>query len=150
MQFSPASPVSELQVIRDLQILPLALSAFLAVLAVAAIGYAVTAAVTRRRHDLAILQALGLTRRQTRLAVATQATVLALIGLIFGIPLGLALGRLIWRTVAGFTPLAYHPPLAVWALLLITPAAVLIVNVLAAWPQWLATRLRAGQILRAE
>jgi cell division protein FtsX len=150
VQFSPVAPVDEITVIRDLEVLPLALAAFLAVLAVAAIGYAVTAAVSRRRHDLAVLQALGLTRRQTRLAVATQATVLALAGLLFGIPLGLALGRFIWRDVAGLTPLAYHPPLAVWALVLIAPAALLTVNILAVWPQWLAIRHRAGQILRTE
>ena len=82
--------------------------------------------------------------------VTTQATVLALTGLAFGIPLGLILGRVIWRVVAGFTPLAYHPPLAVWALLLIGPAALLIVNLLAAWPQRPAARLHAGQVLRSE
>jgi len=150
MTWSPPEPIDAVQEIQDLKVLPLALSAFLAVLAVAAIGYAVAAAVSRRRHDLAVLQALGLTRGQTRLAVATQASVLALVGLLFGIPLGLALGRLLWRAVAGFTPLAYQPPLAVWALVLIAPAALLVVNLLAAWPQWLATRLRAGQILRTE
>jgi FtsX-like permease family protein len=150
MQFGPVDPVEELTVIRDLEVLPLALAVFLAVLAVAAIGYAVAAAVSRRRRDLAVLQALGMTRGQTRLAVATQATVLAVAGLLFGIPLGLALGRFIWRDVAGLTPLAYHPPLAVWALLLIAPAALLTVNILAVWPQWLAIRHRAGQILRTE
>ena len=82
--------------------------------------------------------------------MATQATVLALAGLLFGIPLGLALGRFLWRDVAGITPLAYHPPLAVWALVLITPAAVLVVNLVAVWPQWRAIRTRAGQVLRTE
>jgi cell division protein FtsX len=150
VQFGPVDPVQELTIIRDLEVLPLALAAFLAVLAVAAIGYAVAAAVSRRRRDLAVLQALGMSRRQTRLAVATQATVLAVTGLLFGIPLGLAVGRFIWRDVAGLTPLAYHPPLAVWALLLIAPAALLTVNILAVWPQWLAVRHRAGQVLRTE
>ena len=144
MQVTLQPPVDELKVIRDLEDLPLALGAFLAVLAVAAVGYAVTAAVIRRRRDLAVLRALGLTRRQTRLAVATQATVLALAGLLFGIPLGLALGRFLWRDAAGIAPLAYHPPLAVWALVLITPAAVLVVNLVAVWPQWRAIRMRAG------
>jgi ABC-type antimicrobial peptide transport system permease subunit len=116
----------------------------------AAIGYALATAVSRRRHELAVLRALGMTRRQTRLAVSIQATVLALAGLAFGIPLGLALGRVIWRVVAGFTPLAYHPPIAVWALLLIAPAALVIVNVLAFWPQRQAARLDVGQVLRTE
>jgi ABC-type antimicrobial peptide transport system permease subunit len=91
-----------------------------------------------------------MTRRQTRMVVATQASVLAMIGLVFGIPLGLALGRNIWRVIAGFTPLAYHPPLAVWALLLIGPIALLAANMLAAWPAHHAARLRTGQELRTE
>jgi hypothetical protein len=150
MTFSPPGPVDEVQVIRDLQALPLALGAFLALLAIGAVGHALAVAVSRRRHELAVLRALGMTRRQTRLAVAAQGTVLALAGLAFGIPLGLLLGRSIWRVVAGFTPLAYHPPLAVWTLLLIGPAALLIVNMLAAWPQRQATRQRISQVLRTE
>ena len=49
--------------------LPLALSAFLAVLAVGAVGHALSIAVRRRRHELAVLRALGLTRRQSRLVI---------------------------------------------------------------------------------
>jgi hypothetical protein len=63
--------------------------------------------------------------------VATQASVLALIGLAFGIPLGLILGRYVWRAVAGFTPLAYHPPVALLAILLISPITLLVANTLA-------------------
>jgi hypothetical protein len=148
--FTPPPPLPEIQVIKDLQLLPLALSAFLALLAVGAVGHALSIAVSRRRHDLAVLRALGMTRRQTRMVVATQASVLAAIGLVFGVPLGLALGRSIWRLVAGFAPLAYHPPLAVWALLLIGPVVLLAANVLAAWPGQHAARLRTGQVLRTE
>ena len=148
--FTPPDPIPEVQEIQDLELLPVALSAFLALLAISAVGHALSIAVRRRRHDLAVLRALGITRRQARLVVTTQASLLALIGLILGVPLGIALGRAIWRTVAGFTPLAYHPPLALLALLLIAPAALLAANALAAWPQRRAARLQAGQILRSE
>jgi hypothetical protein len=148
--FTPSPPVPEVQVIKDLELLPLALSVFLALLAIGAVGHALSIAVDRRRHDLAVLLALGMTRLQTRMVVATQASVLAVIGLVFGVPLGLALGRGIWRVVAGFTPLAYHPPLAVWALLLIGPIALLVANTLAAWPEQHAARLHTGQVLRTE
>ena len=97
-----------------------------------------------------MLRALGITRRQARLVVTTQASLLAVIGLLFGVPLGIALGRAVWRTVAGFTPLAYHPPVALAALLLIGPVALLAANALAAWPQRRAARLHAGQALRSE
>ena len=110
--FTPPAPMAEVQEIKDLELLPVALSAFLALLAVSAVGHALAIAVRRRRHDLAVLRALGMTRAQSRLVVTTQASLLAVIGLLFGVPLGIALGRAVWRTVAGFTPLAYHPPVA--------------------------------------
>ena len=148
--FTPPGQPQDIESIKDLAILPLALGAFLALLAVSAIGHALFIAVNRRRRELAVLRALGMTRLQTRIVVATQASVLAVIGLVFGVPLGVALGRVIWRAVADFTPLAYHPPLALWALVLIVPATLLAANTLAAWPQRRATRLRTAQALRTE
>ncbi len=46
--------------------------------------------------------------------------------------------------------MTYFPPVAVWALLLIAPAALAAAIVLAAWPGERAARLRPGQLLRAE
>jgi hypothetical protein len=148
--FTPPPALPDVQVIKDLELLPLALGAFLALLALGAVGHALSIAVNRRRHELAVLRALGMTRVQIRMAIATQASVLAVIGLAFGVPIGVALGRAIWRVVTGFTPLAYHPPLAVLALLLIGPIALLAANALAAWPQHRAARLGAAQVLRTE
>ncbi len=148
--FGPPPPPTEVQQIKDVAVLPLALSAFLALLAIGAVGHALSIAVRRRGHELAVLRALGLTRRQCRLVIATQASLLAVIGLAFGIPLGIALGRILWRAAADITPLAYYPPLALWALLLIGPLALLAANLLAAWPGRRAARLRTGQILRSE
>jgi hypothetical protein len=148
--FAPPPAQPEVQQIKELEVLPLALAAFLAVLAFAAVGHTLSIAVNRRRHELAVLRALGMTRLQTQMAIATQASLLALVGLALGVPLGLALGRGIWRVVAGFTPLAYHPPVAGWALLLIGPIALVGANALAAWPGRHAARLRTGQVLRTE
>ncbi len=72
------------------------------------------------------------------------------VGLLFGIPLGVALGRTLWQVVADSTPLHYVPPLAFWALVLIVPLALVIVNLLAAFPGQRAARLPVNQILRAE
>jgi ABC-type antimicrobial peptide transport system permease subunit len=82
--------------------------------------------------------------------IATQASLLAVIGLAFGIPLGVALGRTLWAAAADMTPLAYQPPVALWALLLIGPLALLAAILLATWPAERAARLRTGQILRTE
>jgi hypothetical protein len=147
--FAPAPPQAVLEV-KDVAVLPLALGGFLVLLALGAVGHALATAVRRRRHELAILRALGVTRLQSRLVVVTQASVLAAIGLVLGVPLGVALGRITWRLVAENTPLAYHPPLAVWALALVGPVALLAANLLAAWPGQRAARLRSAQILRTE
>jgi ABC-type antimicrobial peptide transport system permease subunit len=126
------------------------LAGFLALLAIGAVGHALATAVRRRWHDLAVLRALGMTCRQSRVVVVTQASVLALIGLAAGIPLGVALGRIVWRYVAETTPVFYVPPIAVLALALIGPVALVVTNLLAAVPARLAAKLRIGQVLRAE
>jgi hypothetical protein len=147
--FAPPPPQA-LLVVKDVAVLPLALGAFLVLLALGAVGHALATAVHRRRGELAVLRALGMTGLQSRLVVVTQASVLAAVGLAVGLPLGFALGRFVWRLVAQSTPLAYHPPLAFWALVLIGPLALLAANLLSAWPGQRAARLRSAQILRAE
>jgi ABC-type lipoprotein release transport system permease subunit len=109
-----------------------------------------TTAVRRRRHDLAVLRALGMTPRQSRAVILTQSSVLAVVGLVFGVPLGVAAGRTLWRVVADYTPLQYVPPVALWTLLLVVPLTLLIAALLAAWPGHRAARLPIGVVLRAE
>jgi ABC-type lipoprotein release transport system permease subunit len=150
LSLDPPDVPTELSVIRKVERLPIFLGGFLAVLAVGAVGHALATAVRRRAHDLAVLRAVGMTRWQCRWVVVTQASVLAAFGLVFGVPIGLALGRTVWRVVAHNTPVQYVPPLAVWALVLIGPAVLIVANVLAAWPGHQAARLRVAQMLRAE
>jgi ABC-type lipoprotein release transport system permease subunit len=150
VSFSGPEVPSEISQLREVRKLPIALGIFLVLLALGAVGHALATAVRRRAHDLAVLRALGMTQGQCRWVVVTQATVLAIIGLIFGVPLGVAIGRTVWRSVANYTPLQYVPPLAFWALVLVAPAALVVVNLLAAWPGHRAARLRIAQILRAE
>ncbi|WP_026877464.1 FtsX-like permease family protein [Jiangella gansuensis] len=141
------APVAELRQIRSL---PVFLAAFLVVLALGAVGHALATAVRRRRRDVAVLRALGMTRPQSRGIVLTQASLLALIGLAAGIPLGLALGRTLWRYVADTTPLFYVAPVAALALALVVPLALVATNLLAAWPSQRAASMRVGHVLRAE
>lgn len=141
------SPIAELRQVRTL---PVFLAGFLTMLALGAVGHALATAVRKRRHDVAILRAIGLTRTQSRAVVLTQATVLALVGLVMGIPLGVALGRTVWRYVADTTPLFYVPPVAVVALVLAVPVALIAANVLAVWPGHRAASLRVSHVLRTE
>ncbi|GAA2573992.1 hypothetical protein GCM10010210_56970 [Pseudonocardia hydrocarbonoxydans] len=149
-ELAPVGPPYEAGLLRNVEVLPVVLGGFLALLAVGAVGHALATAVRRRRHDVAVLRALGMTRRQARGVVVTQATVLAAVGLLAGLPLGVALGRVLWRVVADITPLQYAAPAAALALLLAAPVTVLVVNALAARPGGHAARLRVGDVLRAD
>jgi hypothetical protein len=143
----PPRQVADLQ---QVTALPLFLAGFLGLLAIGAVGHALATAVRRRRLDIAVLRAVGMTPRQARWVVVVQASVLAVVGLALGVPLGLALGRVLWQVVADFTPLQYAPPVALVALSAIGPAALVVANLLAAWPGRSAARLRIGAVLRTE
>jgi hypothetical protein len=150
IDLQPPEQPTQVAELQDIRVLPVVLGGFLLVLALGAVGHALAIAVRRRRHEMAVLRALGMTRWQCRGVVVTQASVLAVVGLAFGVPVGIALARVLWRHVATTTPLDYHPPLAVWALALVVPLALVLANLLAAWPGHRAARLRVGQTLRTE
>jgi predicted lysophospholipase L1 biosynthesis ABC-type transport system permease subunit len=139
--------VADLARIEDL---PLALGAFFAMLACATVAHALVTTVRRRRHDLAVLRAIGFTRRQTRGAIAWQATLLAVAGLIVGVPIGIAVGRLAWRWLADDFPIVYVPPAALLAVFAVGVIAIVIANALAAGPAHAATRIRPAEALRVE
>jgi len=150
LEFDPIDPPDEVAELLQVRVLPVVLGIFLAVLALGAVGHALVTVARGRANDIAILRTLGLTRRDCRLILTTQSTVLAVVGLAFGIPAGLTIGRLLWHVVAEYTPVQYVPPLAMGVLLAITPAAIVLAGLLAAWPAHRAAHLRVAQILRTE
>jgi ABC-type antimicrobial peptide transport system permease subunit len=126
------------------------LAVFLALLGAATVAHALVTTVRRRRFDLAVLRSIGFTRRQSRLSIAWQATLLAAVGLLVGVPLGIVVGRVVRRWVADDFPLVYVPPIEVIAVLLVVPIVLLVAQGLAAGPAHAATRIRPAQTLRTE
>jgi ABC-type lipoprotein release transport system permease subunit len=129
---------------------PLVLAAVVALMAAATLGHTLVTSIRRRRLDLAILKTLGFSRRQVSSTVAWQATALALIALLIGVPLGIFGGRWAWILYAdhlGVVPFAVIPIVAV---LLAVPATIVVANLLAVVPGRIAARLKAGPVLRSE
>jgi hypothetical protein len=145
-----SGPPQDVLFLRNVRTLPRALAAFLAVLAVAALGHALVTAVRRRRHDLAVLRAIGFRPRQSAACIFWQAITVALVGLALGIPIGVVVGRLSWRWVADSTPLLYVAPIAALAILIAIPAAIALANLLAAYPARRAAGVRPAEVLRTE
>lgn len=130
--------------------LPIFLGGAFAVLAAAVLGHMVSASVRRRRRDLAILKTLGLGRRQIRAAVGWQATLLVLVALAVGIPVGIIGGRWAWTALANGVGVLPEPRVPLGAVLTIVPAAVLLANLVAALPGRIAARTQPAIVLRSE
>src|SRR5262249_20317538 len=88
----PPLAAAEISAIGEMRSLPLALGIFFVLLAIATVAHALVTTVSRRSHDLAILRSIGFTRRNSRAAIAWQATLLAVVGLVVGVPLGILAG----------------------------------------------------------
>jgi hypothetical protein len=136
--------------LRRMEDLPLALAGFFALLACATVAHALVTTVRRRRHDLAVLRSIGFTRRQTRRAIAWQATLISAVGIVIGVPLGIVAGRVTWRWLADDFPIAYVPPFALLAVLVVASVAVVLANAMAAGPAHVAGRIRPAEALRVE
>jgi ABC-type antimicrobial peptide transport system permease subunit len=130
--------------------LPRLLAAFLVLLGVGALGHVLATSARRRRHDFAVLRALGLSRTGSRVVLNAQGTVIGLVGLVLGIPAGIVLGRVAWGLVAESVPLEVVQPVAVLATLILVPAALIVANGLALWPGRRVARLRPAEVLRSE
>lgn len=129
---------------------PSYLALALAAGAVFALGLALVASVRRRRRDLALLKALGFTQRQLAAAVAWQATVAAVIGLVVGIPIGALIGRELWTLFARNINVVPEPTVPVLSMTVLALGALIFANVVALLPGRSAARTSAALILSAE
>ena len=130
--------------------LPSLIIAVFVAAAAAALAHALVTSIRRRRRDLAILKTIGFTRGQVAAAVAWHATTVAAIGILVGLPLGLAVGRFAWNVFAddlGVMPQVVTPVALIAA---VVPAGILLGNLIAVLPGWNAARTRPAIVLRAE
>ena len=129
---------------------PAVLGAWLAAGALAGLALTLVATVRRRRHEFAVMKALGCTPRQLAAIVAWQAGVAVGIGLCIGVPVGIATGRTSWNAFAGGIHAVPRTSVPVGTLTLVAVSAVLLAVLVAAIPGTVAARTRTSQLLRAE
>lgn len=127
---------------------PLVISVMVALFGVATLVHLLLVSVARRRREAGLLKVLGFVRHQVAAVVFWEATTVALVGIIAGLPLGAAAGRAIWHAFAanlGAVPVSVVPI----GLLGILAAGVLVVaNALAIGPALVASRAHPGELLR--
>jgi hypothetical protein len=147
---STPHPPPEVDRLRHVAWFPPSLAVLLGLLALVALTHALFTSVRRHRRDLAMLKVLGFEPRQVRATVRWEATTIAVIGLVVGLPLGVLLGRYAWERVAdgiGITPTVVVPSTAI---ALLVAGAIVVVNGIGFARGQAAARTRAAIALQSE
>jgi FtsX-like permease family len=146
----PVQRPAEIVNYKSMGTMPAVLAGGVAAGTVAALGLTLVASVRRRRRDLALLKTLGFTRGQLAAAVAWQSTVVAVVGLVIGVPLGIAAGRWLWLAFARELSAVPDPVVPTASIALAAVTALVLANLVAAVPGRQAARTPAALLLRAE
>jgi ABC-type lipoprotein release transport system permease subunit len=117
---------------------------------VGTLAHVMITGVNRRRRDLAVLKALGFTRSQVLRVVSWEASALAAVALLAGMPLGVLAGRWAWIAFAGSAGVSRTPAIELPLVLLTVPATLLLASLIAAQPGWQAARIRPATVLRTQ
>ena len=129
---------------------PLTLAVVLAAAMIVSVGATVQGSTRRRRRDLAMMKALGMTRRQVRGIVLWQSSTLLIISAALGLVLGWVVGHLLWSAFAssiGVVPVTVLP----WGLVLVGLLILVVAgNTLTALPAESAARAPDAPLLRRE
>ncbi len=126
---------------------PLILGVILVLFGVATLMHLLLVSVARRRPELGLLKALGFVRRQVAFSVLWQATTVALVGIIIGVPAGVAAGRLIWQAFAANLGVVPVTVVTAWVIAAIALGTVLVANAMAIGPSLAAARSRPASLL---
>jgi ABC-type antimicrobial peptide transport system permease subunit len=129
---------------------PTVVAATLAAVAALALGIIVWGATQSRRHELAVLRALGFRPNQVRWSIRIQSLMVTLTALTIGVPLGIIAGRVLWRTFAGQLGVVPDPTSAAATIAVVVAIALLLALIAAELPARRATATHPAANLRAE
>jgi hypothetical protein len=129
---------------------PLIMGLVLILFGAATLTHVLVVSVTRRRREMGLLKALGFIRRQVAFTLAWQTTTVAVIGIVVGVPAGIAIGRLVWRVFADNLGVVPVPVVAGWVIVAVALGTLVVANLLAIGPALVAARSRPTSLLRSE
>jgi ABC-type antimicrobial peptide transport system permease subunit len=129
---------------------PLTLALVLAAAMILSVWATVQASTRRRRRDLAMMKALGMTRRQVRAIVLWQSSTILVISAVLGLVLGWAAGHLVWSAYTSSLGVPAVTVLPLGVVLLGLLILVVAGDALTALPAELAARTPSGSLLRHE
>ena len=126
---------------------PLLVAALFAVFAAISLGLALVASVRRRLRDLAVLRSLGFTSGQLKSAVGWHATTIVVVGLVFGVPIGIVGSLNLWRAFANQLDVVAEPHSPIALVAVVVVLAFLVANAVAVVPARAAGRVQPAILL---
>jgi ABC-type lipoprotein release transport system permease subunit len=146
----PSTRPGSVTSLRDIADVPMIVAVIAVLMGAAAVAYGLALTVRRRREDLAILRSLGLTPSQTGSVMTWQASVVAIVSVVLGLPIGIGLGRAIWSSVAGRSNLIVRPEVPPLVLFGLAVGALVVALAASVLPSRRARRLQPARVLRGE
>lgn len=129
---------------------PLIFGLVLIVFGITTLVHVLIVSVARRRREAGLLRSLGFVRRQVAYSVWWQTATIALVGLLMGVPVGIASGRAVWQAFArslGVVPDSVVEP---WVIVAVAFGTFVVASALAIGPAVMAARAQPASLLRSE
>jgi predicted lysophospholipase L1 biosynthesis ABC-type transport system permease subunit len=126
---------------------PTIVAVVVALLALVVLVHALLTSVGARRLDIAVLGALGADRPWIARVVHIQASVLGLIALVIGVPVGIVAGRAAYRTFADRLGLVATPAMPIALVGALAIAVLVVANLSATVPARRAARVPTSTLL---
>ncbi len=136
--------------VRRVRGVPTALAGLTAVLALMTLLHALYVSTRSRRVDVAIMKSLGADRRWITRVMHSQATLLPMVSLLIGLPLGVIAGTRLFRTFTDRIGALPDPTIPIGWLLAISLGALVLANLAVLLPARRARRLPTATLLRVE
>ncbi|MGI9031985.1 MAG: FtsX-like permease family protein [Ilumatobacteraceae bacterium] len=148
--FRDVKPPATVDRLRKVGPIPWYLAGFLCLLGAAGLAHGLMTALRRRRRDLAIARALGLTARGAAAALTWQAGLTAVLGAAAGVVGGAIVGPWLWQIIADDLGVIVEARLPVLTVVIAAAGTMVIAAALSLLPRWRAAHLSAAEGLRAE
>lgn len=147
MRAGPTDPPPGVTNLGRVRSIPFLVAAVVGALAMLSLGHQLLIAVRRRRLDLAVLRALGTSRRGLTGVIHMQASIVTLAVLVVAVPLGIAAGTTAYRPYVD--RIGARPDLVVplWWVLATAAALLVLANVVSAVPARRARRSSPSRVL---
>lgn len=129
---------------------PAVLALVIGLLAGAALIHALVGSVRGSRRQIGVLKSVRFANRQVMAMVAWHASLLSAGALVIGIPLGIIIGRVTWRSIVDNLGIVSAPAVPVGAVVVVAIVVLVIANLAALGPGLAAARTRPATALRIE